>query len=135
MANTTVTVYTFRTGGTNTNASDGTFPQDASASFSTDPISISQSYEWSIGADKDGTDGNGKVVIEGSHDNSIWGSVYSPDVDVEAGTGTPLEWLVSPDVNTVFDTIFPYPYIRLTYVPNGTTTGTINFTLALYHDD
>ncbi|MCK5642456.1 MAG: hypothetical protein KAJ19_16740 [Gammaproteobacteria bacterium] len=134
MANTTVTVYTFKTGGTSTNASDGVSPQDVTATFSTDPISVSQSYEWSIVANKVGTNGDGKLIVEGSHDNAIWASVYSPNVDVEAGTGTALEWLLTSEVTTVFDTIFPYPFIRLSYVPNGTTAGTIDFTLALYHD-
>lgn len=103
---------------------------DASTNFSTDAQQISRSYEWSLTFTKSGTDANPILSVEVSNDGVNWTNPY-----VESDCTTPITIELVDTQETVFDSILPYKYIRVSADANGTTTGTIAIKLNLIIDN
>ena len=98
---------------------------DASATTETDAITIEGLNNYSISFIKTGTDGNPIVEIEGSNDGVNWSNPYKED------NGTTV---LTPELDETVNSIrdggnWLFSQIRVKTIPNGTTTGTLNYIL------
>lgn len=82
---------------------------------------ITLNYAWSIEIIKDNCNGNPKIFIQHSNDNTNWADYVSDDEAV----------LIDDSPFIIIDEFFPSRNIRLRLEPNGNTTGTITALLSL----
>lgn len=77
---------------------------------------------------KTGTDGDGQILLEQSQDGSTW----FPYIDREICTDLILESVITlnDDEFLITDEYFHGNFFRVSYIANGTTTGTIDVVLS-----
>ena len=110
---------------------DGTgLNADATTTFCTEPYPINKSVEWSLKFIKVGVTGDPILTIEASNDKVTWCNPY-----LELDGVTPLTFTLDQVAQTAFDDIFPFKYIRVCGIPNGTTTGTIEIQYVAVQDN
>jgi len=98
---------------------------DASVNTVTDALEINRLLDYSIVLTKDSTDGNPTIEIQGSNDGINWVNPYLEDDGV-----TPLAMDLNDVSNSVRDTgKWVFKFIRVSTIPNGTTTGTLGYVI------
>ena len=98
---------------------------DASATTETDVLTIEGLNNYSITFVKSGTDGNPIVEVLGSNDGVNFVNPYFEDNGSTAWT-----FELTDTINGTEDAFdFLFKFFRIKTIPNGTTTGTLNYFL------
>ncbi len=114
----------------------------ANLPFTSDPVTIRTSYEWSIIFNFDGVDADPIISVEGSNDEIEFTNIASEITSTPRGVVTPVMILLTKSfsdpingVNSVKAETFPFKWLRINYDPNGATSGTVTALLALMVDE
>lgn len=99
---------------------------DATVTTETDALTITNLHNFSITFVKSGTDGNPIVEVLGSIDGV---SYVNPFFEDDAVTTWTFE-LTDAVNGTEDEDLFLYNYFKIKTIPNGTTTGTLSYTLS-----
>jgi len=94
---------------------------DASTAFCSIDQQLCFNYNWFLSVLKTNTDGNPKMIFEGSKDGENWNELGCDGSGIE----------LTEDFCTFTDYSSPSKYFRVCFDPNGTTTGELNVLMNL----
>jgi len=102
---------------------DGITPEsNANQVFSTDAYSIEVLYKsWSLQTSLSGTDNSAIINVEVSNDGNNWDTIPNGENIIVA----------SNDSQTVFDSFFPFKFLRVSYDGSTITTGKVKISIIL----
>ena len=105
---------------------------DITTAGNTDMIVLTNAFStFSLQFTFTGADADPLFILEGSNDNTTWSNMYVETTNAQAGTNTPIKFLMTKafsnttnGIDAFNDDNIPFKAFRIRIEANGTTTGT-----------